>query len=179
MSNDLLRSLRKVHLYFGLFIAPALLFFAFTGAIQTLSLHESAGTSYTPPALLVELGQLHKKQTTILPPRRPAPPPARAEAAQHAPEAAAQPAPERTPAERPHPAPAAGQASTPAQPPVTLASRQRQHLPMKIFFLAVALGLLTSTLTGIYMAFRYQRNKLVVLSVLVAGVLIPLLLLKF
>ena len=37
-SHALLRVLRKMHLYLGVFTAPALLFFAFTGALQTFSL---------------------------------------------------------------------------------------------------------------------------------------------
>lgn len=50
---------------------------------------------------------------------------------------------------------------------------------MKCFFLLVSVGLFISTLTGLYMAYRYKRNKLAVTGVLVAGVLIPLLLLPF
>ena len=56
---------------------------------------------------------------------------------------------------------------------------QKSHLPMKIFFLLVAIGLLTSTVTGIYMSYKYERNGLLVTGTLVAGVVAPLLLLKF
>ncbi len=156
-SGTALRLFRKTHLYFGLFISPALLFFAFTGAVQTLSLHEAAGSSYKPPAVLAELGQLHKKQTTVMPVRK-------------APEGAAR--------EGGHGDHAAGELGA-AQPAVTLASKQEQHLPMKIFFLLVAVGLLTSTATGVYMSYKYERNKLLVTGTLVAGVVVPLLLLKF
>ena len=156
-SRATLRLFRKTHLYFGLFISPALLFFAFTGAVQTLSLHEAAGSSYKPPAVLAELGQLHKKQTTVLPVRK---------------------APEGGPGhESGHGDHASGQPNAPQQA-VTLASKQKQHLPMKIFFLAVALGLLTSTVTGIYMSYRYERNWMLVTGTLVAGVVVPVLLLK-
>ncbi|HVG26819.1 MAG TPA: hypothetical protein VM865_04360 [Acidobacteriaceae bacterium] len=156
MSNSasLLRLVRTIHLYFGVFIAPALLFFAITGAIQTLSLHEAAGTDYKAPALLAELGQLHKKQTTEFPKR-----PAQPEGA------------------RP-PAPAAAKPPTPALPPVTLAGKQKQHLPMKLFFLAVSLGLFTSVLTGLFMSYKYARNKSLVTAALITGALLPLLLLK-
>lgn len=146
-----LRLVRKTHLYFGLFISPALLFFALTGAVQTLSLHEAAGSSYKPPKLLAELGQLHKKQTTVMPVRK-------LEGGAHD-------------AARPDHG-AAG------QPAVTLASKQKQHLPMKIFFLVVALGLLTSTATGIYMSYKYERSKVLVTATLIAGAVVPLLLLK-
>ncbi len=50
---------------------------------------------------------------------------------------------------------------------------------MKIFFLLVAIGLFTSTLTGIYMSYKFIRNKLVVTALLIAGTIIPLLLLPF
>ena len=157
-SRTTLRLFRKIHLYFGLFISPALLFFAFTGAVQTLSLHEAAGNSYKPPAVLAELGQLHKKQTTLLPVRK-------------APEGGAG----REGGRGDH---AAGQQNA-TQPAVTLAGKQKQHLPMKIFFLVVAVGLLTSTVTGIYMSYKYERNWLLVTGTLVAGVVVPVLLLKF
>jgi hypothetical protein len=156
-SRTTLHFFRKTHLYFGLFIAPALLFFAFTGAVQTLSLHEAAGSSYKPPAVLAELGQLHKKQTTELPVRK-------------APEGGAA-------HDGGHGDHAAGQPGAPQQA-VTLAGKQKQHLPMKIFFLMVSLGLFTSTVTGIYMSYRYERNTALVTGVLLAGVVVPVLLLK-
>jgi uncharacterized iron-regulated membrane protein len=160
-----LRVFRKTHLYFGLFISPALLFFAFTGAVQTLSLHEAAGSSYKPPAILAELGQLHKKQTTEMPVRKAA-----------APEGVGAGASEGEHHGHNHDATVA-QPAAPAQP-VTLASKQRQHLPLKIFFLVVALGLLSSTLTGIYMSYKYERSKLLVTATIIAGVVVPVLLVK-
>src|SRR5260370_726866 len=73
-SHTVLKYLRLIHLYTGIFIAPALLFFAFTGALQIFSLHETTrGSSYKPPAWAVMLGQIHKKQTPIVPVRKPAP----------------------------------------------------------------------------------------------------------
>src|SRR5260370_42503171 len=93
-SVSLLRSVRLIHLYLGVFIAPALLFFAFTGALQTFSLHETTrGSSYKPPAWAVTLGQLHKKQTTVVPVRRLPPPERPAPAGDKSPAAAAAPAP--------------------------------------------------------------------------------------
>lgn len=157
-SRATLRLFRKTHLYFGLFISPALLFFAITGAVQTLSLHEAAGSSYKPPAILAELGQLHKKQTMAMPAKKSAPDGAKGAEGKHGDHA--------------------DQAGA-TQQPVTLASKQKQHLPLKIFFLVVSLGLFTSTLTGIYMSYKYDRNTTLLTGVLVAGVVVPLLLLKF
>src|ERR1700684_3351341 len=79
-SHTLLKYLRLIHLYVGVFISPALFFFAFTGALQTFSLHETTrGSSYKPPAWIVTLAQLHKKQTTVAPVRK-LPPPEKAAA---------------------------------------------------------------------------------------------------
>lgn len=152
MPNTLLKSVRLLHLYLGVFIAPALLFFAFTGAVQTFSLHETTkGSNYKPPAILVELGQLHKKQTLVVPQRK------------------ASPQPEAKPAPKPD-APA-----TPPPPP----QKTKNLLPMKLFFLLVAIGLFTSTLTGLYMAYKYSRRASLITATLLAGIVIPLLLLLF
>jgi ABC-type molybdate transport system permease subunit len=50
---------------------------------------------------------------------------------------------------------------------------------MKIFFLLVSLGLLTSTLTGIYMAYKFNRSKWLVTALLLAGIVVPLVLLPY
>jgi hypothetical protein len=156
-SHATLKLFRKIHLYIGVFIAPALLFFAFTGALQTFSFHETTqGSSYKPPAWLVALGQLHKKQTTIVPIRKSRPAP-----------------PEKS---------AASPSADPGQAPKTTdisAPKQKSDLPMKIFFLLVAIGLFTSTLTGIYMAYKYSRGKLMITALLLAGIVVPVLLLGF
>ncbi len=66
-----LKFLRKVHLYLGIFTTPALLFFAITGALQIFSMHETTqGSNDKPQAWIRSLAQLHKKQTTVVPPRR-------------------------------------------------------------------------------------------------------------
>jgi hypothetical protein len=39
-------------------------------------------------------------------------------------------------------------------------------------------GLLTSTVTGIYMSYKYERSRVAVTATLIAGVVVPLLLLK-
>lgn len=70
-SHTFLKFARQLHLYTGVFIAPAVLFFAFTGALQVVGLHETSRDSdYRPPAWLAVASQLHKKQTDVLPVRR-------------------------------------------------------------------------------------------------------------
>jgi hypothetical protein len=166
-SHTTLKLFRKIHLYIGVFIAPALLFFAFTGAVQTLSLHETTqGSSYKPPAWLAKLGQLHKKQTLVVPIRKPK-----------------SASPDKPTIDTPKADRLKGSsASNPAQAsklPDVSAPGPNAHLPMKIFFLLVSIGLFISTLTGIYMVYKYNRSKLVVTSLLFAGIVVPLLLLLF
>ena len=152
---NFLKTARLTHLYLGVFIAPALVFFAFTGFIQTFSLHEtSRGSSYQPPAILVKLGQLHKKQTLIVPVRRP---PAAA------PEAVKPMAP---PSASPSPAPAARPADAPP-------AKTKNLLPMKLFFALVSVGLVVSTATGVYMAYKYNRNGRLITALLLAGIIVP------
>ena len=154
-SHRLLKVARLVHLYLGVFITPALIFFAFTGFIQTFSLHETTrGSDYKPPKILAQLGQLHKKQTLVLPNRRPQGP--------------------SPTADKPRD-PAAPQATSPKAvdgPPAS----PKNLLPMKLFFALVSVGLLSSTITGLYMSYKFVRNKPLITGTLVAGIVIPILL---
>jgi len=54
-------TIRQWHFYIGMLIAPSVLFFALTGALQLFSLHEAHGT-YTPPAIIEKLSSVHKDQ---------------------------------------------------------------------------------------------------------------------
>jgi hypothetical protein len=58
-------SIRRWHSYIGLFIAPSVLFFSLTGAVQLFSLHESHG-KYRPPPILEKLSAVHKDQVFAL-----------------------------------------------------------------------------------------------------------------
>ena len=164
-SHRILKYIRHTHLYFGVLITPALLFFAFTGALQTFSLHETTrGSSYKPPAWAVTLGQIHKKQTPIVPPKRPQP-------AEAAPTRSDNP-------DKPHhdhANAAASDAGTPSAAPESTAPPAPKHnpLPLKIFFLIVAIGLFTNSLTGLYMSYKFIRNKALITILLIAGIIIP------
>lgn len=144
-----LHYVRYTHLYLGVFIAPALLFFAFTGALQTFSFHETTkGSSYKPPAWIVTLAQIHKKQITTVPVKKLPPPSAQITG------------------------PKAEKAQPPASP-----SKAHNPLPLKFFFLLVAIGLFISTLSGIYMSYRYSRNRPLITALLLAGIVLPIALL--
>jgi hypothetical protein len=154
-----LRASRLIHLYLGVFTAPALLFFAFTGALQTFSLHETTrGSSYKPPAWAVTLAQIHKKQTPVVPIKKQQPPEitegkATGRDRHNAGPVSAQPLQSDTPEGMKH-----------------------HPLPLKIFFLIVSISLFLSTLTGIYMSYKYMRNRMAVTVVLLLGVAIPVVL---
>jgi hypothetical protein len=173
LSHHFVRTTRTVHLYLGIFTAPMLLFFAITGGLQSFGLHEtSRGSSYTPPAWLASLAQLHKKQTTVMPVRRPRPPEVQVVA----------PNPD-APAAKP-----SADVVVEARATTTPSNQSAEHadakpkknlLPMKIFFGLVSLGLLTSVLSGLYMAWRYSRRPRLFGTVLFAGIGVPLLLLLF
>jgi hypothetical protein len=157
VAHRLLKTSRLLHLYLGVFTVPAMLFFAITGGLQTFSLHETIrGSDYKPPAWLASVAQLHKKQTLVVPVRRPRPPDGAASAQ-----------------------PASGSAAAAGQQgiaPAALPVRPRNLLPMKIFFAVVSLSLLLSTLTGLYMAYKYSRKPRLVSGLLVAGIIAPVLL---
>lgn len=186
-SASFLRVLRKVHLYVGVFIAPALLFFSLTGALQTFSLHETTrGSSYKPARWIMVLAQIHKKQTDVMPPpktKAPGPDARKADGDALAPPEGGKHHHDGDDASKPQatapadstPAMKAPAPTAPATPPPP----QKSHLPEKIFFLIVAVGLFTSTLSGIYMSYKYNSNKIVVTTLLILGIVIPLLLLKF
>jgi hypothetical protein len=53
--------LRRWHSYIGLFIAPSVLFFALTGAVQVFNLHE-AHDGYQPAVWVEKLSAVHKDQ---------------------------------------------------------------------------------------------------------------------
>ncbi len=166
-SHTLLRYLRLIHLYIGVFIAPALLFFAFTGALQTFSLHETTrGSSYKPPAWAVMLGQIHKKQTPIVPVRK----------LPRIRETSRQGRLRKRRSRRPllslhrtkHP-----------KQPAEAAPKSHNALPLKYFFLLVSIGLFVSTLSGLYMSYKYIRNRRLITALLLAGIIVPILLTIF
>ena len=149
-SHTFLKYVRLIHLYLGVFITPALIFFAFTGAMQTFSLHETTrGSSYKPPAWIVTLGQLHKKQTTVVPVRK-LPPPEKAAA----------------PADKSQPSAFSSDQPAPAVP-------KPHTLPLKIFFLHVSIGLFHLHHHRAVHVLQVLRNRVLVTAVLIAGTVIP------
>ena len=136
------RQLRDVHLYLGTFFAPAILFFAFTGLLQTFSLHESHG-GYRAPLWIQTLGRIHKDQTRILPPER---------------------KPEPEAAQKPRP--------TSPQEPRDEGNRIAIYVT-KWFVALMALGLISTTLLGLYMAFKFSPGRRLTWVLLMLETILP------
>jgi hypothetical protein len=140
-------TLRQWHAYVGLFIAPSVLFFSLTGAIQIFNLHEAHG-SYQPAVLLEKLSAVHKDQVF--------------EERHH------QSAPV-------HDAPHAAAGAAGDQPAAAEDEEQSAStLALKWFFLAVSLGLAASTLIGIWMGMTQIRRKGLAWTLLSVGALVPI-----
>lgn len=156
----ILRAVRQIHFYFGVFIAPSLIFFAISGALQTFNLHESGkGSDYQPPRWVVTLSQIHKDQRASAPPRKPDRPA------------------QSTPSSTRGPSAVADRPGSPSGATPASSAKKHNPLPLKIFFLLVSLGLITSAFTGIYMAYSYGRGAMLVSLLLLAGLVIPVMLL--
>jgi ABC-type nickel/cobalt efflux system permease component RcnA len=166
-------TVRQLHTYVGAFIAPSVLFFAFTGSLQIFGLHEHHG-DYTPPPIIEMFGRIHKDQVTKAKPRPVA----------HAPHAADHDATDHdsdhqeadhhdsdhhdagdTHADANHHDHAAG-----ATAPWAVTA-------LKWLFLAVAVGLTASTVMGLWLALTASRRKGLVLGLVVLGAALPVILL--
>jgi hypothetical protein len=164
----LIKEARQIHLYLGTFFAPAIIFYALTGALQTFQYHEEHEGRPAIP-LFEKLAEIHKDQRV---PKwtKPAAAPAvttpaaspethnAAGATQS--QAAATTAPQQVPTNRPPRAP-----------------RRKPSIPFKVFAVILSIGLMLTSCLGIYMAFKYNRDKRVVWAMLVAGTVLPMVLL--
>ena len=190
IAASVLKSARVVHLYFGVWIAPALLFFALSGALQTFDLHSTArdGT-YRPAKWILVLAQLHKHQTSQLPPpRRPVTDTASAGLSRGpAPVSPGSPAPfspkpesdatvagVQRAAAPPRVQPQKLSAAVAAQSLPAKPRAERHPLPLRIFFLLVSVGLFSSVGTGLYMSYRYSRTRTLMTATLLLGIIVPM-----
>jgi hypothetical protein len=144
-------SIRQLHAYLGLFVAPSVLFFALTGALQLFDLHE-AHDNYQPFALIEKLGSVHKNQVFAFGDHHVTDPGS----------------------ETQKPAAGAAAAGQEEEDKTELST-----VMLKSFFLLVALCLVVSTALGIWMGLTQTRRKRVGWVLLAAGALIPVGLLLF
>jgi hypothetical protein len=140
-------ALRSWHANISAFIAPMIFFYALSGALQIFGLHQSHG-SYHAPAFITAIGRLHKDQVFAPVPPRDRPP---------------------------RPAAAGGGSGPPGGPP----PEERTSVPtlmLKWLFLVEALGLATTTFFGVWIGLTHAKRKRTVVALLVAGTVLPLVL---
>lgn len=119
-----MKRIRQIHFYLGVFFAPLIIIFALSGALQTFRLQETPkGSTYTPPAWIVKLADIHKDQR------------------------------------------ASHEQGT------------KRSLPLQWFVVLMAVGLISSSLLGVYMAFKYNYDKRLIFGLIAMGFIIPLALL--
>jgi hypothetical protein len=138
---------RQLHSYVGVFIAPSVLFFALTGAVQLFSLHE-AHDNYRPPAIVEKLSSVHKDQVFAFGDHHD------------------QPSSEDDASK-----PGAGGAPPPGAKEDD--KDQLSTLILRWFFLLVAVCLTVSTALGLWMGLTQTRQKRLAWLLAVAGTLIP------
>jgi hypothetical protein len=143
-----MKIIRQLHFYLGLFFAPSILFFAFTGALQTFSLHENKEPGSNHPEWIAALAEIHKDQR--LPQMK-----------KGASVAITKPIPIEV-----EPAP---------QPKKESPPRRKPSVPLKVFVFLMATGLSLTSFLGIYMAFKYNRGRQIIWGLLIAGTGLPIL----
>jgi uncharacterized iron-regulated membrane protein len=139
-------SIRVWHAYVGVLIAPSVLFFALTGCLQLFGLHEANGT-YHPAPIIEKLGKLHKDQVFALSEHH----------QQDAPKSDAD-------------------AGKDAQEKHEDADDDKWSIAtalLKVFFLVVGLGLITSTTLGLWMGLTQLRYKRLARILLLVGIVLP------
>ena len=140
-----MKTIRLLHRYLGLFFAPAIIFFSFSGALQTFGWHETArGSSYQPPAWILTMAQLHKKQTFTVP------------------------APKRK-----TPVAVSLVSDPPAASVKKSAGDGRTKFALKCFVFLMSMALMLSTLLGVVMALRFSKDARLIWAVVLCGVLFP------
>ena len=142
-----MNKVRLVHFYLGVFFAPLIIFFAFSGSLQVFKLHETyKDIPGSQGDWIAWFAQMHKEQAWTPPPvarpRKAVPEPAK--------DAAPSAAPSREPA--------------------------RSAVPMKWFVVSMGVALMVTTLLGLYIAFNYPRRRKGFFFALALGVLLPIVL---
>ena len=144
--------IRQGHLFLGMIIAPSILMFAITGGLQIFRLQESH-EGYTPPPIIEKLGRMHMDQVYALKKKKAEPAAVSVEA----------PVPVSVPVEAAKPEPKSA-------PPLS-------KVLLQWFFTLVAVGLVLSTLLGVWMGVMVSRSKITARWLLLAGTVLPVLML--
>jgi len=143
MNSQTLRRVRQFHHYIGVFLAPAIIFFAISGGLQTFRLQEAKGWGGPPPRVIVWMAAAHIDQ-----------------------------APPHEKVKKPEASMPVGATAAAPKPAV----KKPVTLPLKIFVAFMAAGLVLSSLLGVVIAINSRTMRRVSILMLVAGTVVPLLL---
>jgi len=149
MKAQTMKKVRRVHHYVGVFFTPAILLFALSGALQTFRLQEEKGYGGTPPNWIVWMASVHKDSMTP-----------RDRGGEH---------------KEKRPAANGAERGRPAAKPAS-ANKKPSRLPMQIFVALLSIGLIISSLLGVMIALTSSATRRVSIVMLVAGTVLPLLL---
>ncbi len=147
-----MRRVQQLHLILGTLFAPLILFFSLSGALQTLGLHEQEKAGGHTPAWMAQLASVHKNQQL-----------SRGEGRPPKSEGASDAAPKKSPSA--------------ALKDEGNGARGPSPWPLKWFVVLMSMGLAFTTELGVWMAFKYSKNKAMVWALLAVGTLLPLVLL--
>ena len=148
-ANPALRwnAIRQVHVYLSVFVAPSLIFFALTGALQTFRIPDDKAA----PVLIQKLARVHKDDVFATKPARP---PKTPQAAGHA---------ESKPPEGKPPE------AKPAPKPATQA--------LKWAFATISVVIALTTTLGLWMALAYHKRRGLMWVLALTGAAVPVVLL--
>jgi hypothetical protein len=185
-----MKTIRSLHFYLGIFFAPSIIFFAFSGALQAFGLHE--GDNHAK--WIESMGEVHKNQRPPDWMKKAPQAPAQSSTGQHA--ATQTSAPQQQPAQQAAPpasppnavnasaqSPAVATSAQPATSPAQAAPvrrgppRKPKSVPFKVFSAVMAVGLILSSILGILIAFRMKPDPKPIWVMLVLGTILPMLLL--
>ena len=128
-------TIRLAHYYAGVFFAPTIIFFAFTGVLQVFKLHETyRETPGAQGGAIAWMSQVHR-EAALIPPK-----------------------------------------VAPAKAPPPPAERSN---PFKYFAAIMGISLLGASLAGLWIAFKYPSRRRSFSITLIAGVVVPMVLLRF
>ena len=148
MKPQTMQKIRRYHYYLGVFFAPMIILFAFSGALQTFRLQEEKGWGSQPPVWIEWMASIHK-DSKLLKAKAP---------------------------EADHDAPAKPEAAKPAEAPKPDRPKppKANKLPMQIFMAVMSAALLLSTCLGITIALNSRATRSGAMVMLALGVLVPL-----
>ena len=160
--------LRKLHLYLGTLFAPAIIFFAVSGMLQVLGVHESEDAEAAqPPRWIVTLASIHKDQRLSRPKPQNVPGAIEQMRADHANESEHDHADGH---DHDHDHDHANGSDDKGAPEAAAWSQKL----LKAFVLLMALGLIASAVMGIIIALNNQRTRRTAIVMMLAGMLLPL-----